>query len=254
MQKKKKKKKKASRISRQRSFFSSSSFREMWNRDYKHRREKEKGRRKMKWKRKTDSIRGNFSLTNPAIHTQNPRARNIKKHFEETKAQRGKGEGEVGWKIETIATRGYEEQSGIPSNSSGKSVTRYGWIAPLVRRGRNAAEFVIFPFKADRKNSRPSGRSGARRAEESAFYRGPWKFARKSIHRSVGRKRLLDFSRVSRLLFLPPLLSPLFFLSVLRFTCRKCWIWILLLTREHVFVFSNTPLRLIFILKRDKIW
>lgn len=117
--------------------------------------------------------------------TQNPRARNIKKHFEETKAQRGKEEGEVGWKIETIATRGYEEQSGIPSNSSGKSVTRYGWIAPLVRRGRNAAEFVIFPFKADRKNSRPSGRSGARRAEESAFYRGPWKFARKSIGPSV---------------------------------------------------------------------
>ena len=73
------------------------------------------------------NIRGNFSLTNSMIHAL-ARARNIKKHFEETKAQRGERRGEgMDGKIETIADswiRGTIRYPRVIPRE--KSVTRYG--------------------------------------------------------------------------------------------------------------------------------
>lgn len=92
--------------------------------------EKKKGRRRRKMKSRRGekkNIRGNFSLTNSMIHAL-ARARNIKKHFEETKAQRGERRGEgMDGKIETIADswiRGTIRYPRVIPRE--KSVTRYG--------------------------------------------------------------------------------------------------------------------------------
>lgn len=144
-----------------------------------------------------------------------------------------------------------------PSNSSGKigNAIRMNSPAARVRRGRNAAEFVIFPFKADRKNSRPppSGRSGARRAEENRPFIADHENSHEnpSVHRSKTFVRFL--SRESpAFLFLPP--PPFFFFLFAVRTFLDLDVenvdWISLRVREN-FIFSKYARFLIFIIVRE---
>lgn len=184
--------------------------------------EKKKGRRRRKMKSRRGekkNIRGNFSLTNSMIHAL-ARARNIKKHFEETKAQRGERRGEgMDGKIETIADswiRGTIRYPRVIPRE--KSVTRYGWIAPPLAfaGGATPLNSLYFLSKQTVKTADHHHLGEAERDERRRIgLLSRTMKIRMKIHRSIGRKRLLDFSRASRLLFFFSLLLLFFFFFLL---------------------------------------